>query len=98
MRVTDVKVRRISTESRMKAVVSITFDDMFAVHDIKVIQGEKGLFVAMPSKRMTNGEYKDIAHPISVETRKMVESVVLDAYQEALSKMEEEQQEQVVGL
>ena len=72
----------------MKAIVSITFDDAFAVHDIKVVEGDKGLFVAMPSKRMPDGEYKDIAHPISSEVREMIQSAVLKEYEAALAELE----------
>lgn len=68
MQITDVRVRRIEREGRMKAIVSITLDNEFVVHDIKVIDGEKGLFIAMPSRRSTDGEYRDIAHPINSET------------------------------
>ena len=74
----------------MKAIVSITFDDAFAVHDIKVVEGDKGLFVAMPSKRMPDGEYKDIAHPISSGVREMVQSAVLKEYEVALAAAEAE--------
>lgn len=74
----------------MKAIVSITFDDAFAVHDIKVVEGEKGLFVAMPSKRMPDGEYKDIAHPISSAVREMVQDAVLRKYEAALAGAEDE--------
>ena len=69
MQVTDVRVRKIAKEGRMKAIVSITLDEEFVVHDIKVIEGDKGLFIAMPSKRTADGEYKDIAHPINASTR-----------------------------
>ena len=69
MQITDVRVRKITKEGRMKAVVSITLDNEFAIHDIKIIEGEKGLFIAMPSKKSTDGEYRDIAHPINSETR-----------------------------
>lgn len=87
MNITDIRVRKISSEGRMKAVVSVTFDDAFVVHDIKVVEGEKGLFVAMPSKRMPDGEYKDIAHPISSEVRQVVQNAVLEAYEKALGSM-----------
>lgn len=69
MRITDVRVRKMTQDSKMKAIVSITIDDEFVVHDIKVIEGEKGLFIAMPSKKASDGEYRDIAHPINSETR-----------------------------
>ena len=72
----------------MKAVVSVTFDEAFVIHDIKVVEGEKGLFVAMPSKRMPDGEYKDIAHPISSEVRAVLQNAVLEAYEKALQELE----------
>lgn len=84
MQVTDVRVRKIAKEGRMKAVVSITLDEEFVVHDIKVIEGDKGLFIAMPSKRTADGEYKDIAHPINSSTRDAIQNVILDCYQMAL--------------
>ena len=80
MTITDVRVRKITKEGKMKAVVSITLDDEFVVHDIKVIEGEKGLFIAMPSKKSADGEYRDIAHPINSDMRNMLESKVLAAY------------------
>ena len=69
MQVTDVRVRKLTKEGKMRAIVSVTFDNEFVVHDIKIIEGEKGLFIAMPSKESTDGEYRDIAHPINSETR-----------------------------
>lgn len=87
--ITDIRIRKISAEGRMKAVVSVTFDEAFVVHDIKVVEGEKGLFVAMPSKRMPDGEYKDIAHPISSEVRAVLQTAVLEAYEKALQELEE---------
>lgn len=86
MQITDVRVRRIAKEGKMKAIVSITIDGQFVVHDIKVIEGEKGLFIAMPSYRMGDGEYRDIAHPINSETRDMIQKVILDKYEEMLSE------------
>ena len=83
MHVTDVRVRRIAREGKMRAVVSITIDNVFVVHDIKVIEGEKGLFIAMPSKRSADGEYRDIAHPINSETRSMLEETILKSYEES---------------
>lgn len=80
MNITDVRVRKVAKEGKMKAVVSITIDDEFVVHDIKVIEGEKGLFIAMPSRKATDGEYRDIAHPINSDMRNMLESKVLAAY------------------
>ena len=88
MQITDVRVRRITKEGKMKAVVSITIDDEFVVHDIKVIEGEKGLFIAMPSKKATDGEYRDIAHPINSSTRENIQQIILTAYEKALSEPE----------
>jgi stage V sporulation protein G len=83
MHVTDVRVRRIAREGKMRAVVSITIDKVFVVHDIKVIEGEKGLFIAMPSKKSADGEYRDIAHPINSETRGMLEEIILKSYEDS---------------
>ena len=90
MKVTDIRIRKVNTEGRMKAIVSVTFDDAFSVHDIKVVEGDKGLFVAMPSKRMPDGEYKDIAHPISGTAREMIQSAVLQEYEAVLATAAEE--------
>lgn len=89
MEITDVRVRRMTKEGKMKAVVSVTFDQVFVVHDIKVIEGEKGLFIAMPSKKATDGEYRDIAHPITSQTRDILQSTILKAYEEELLKPSE---------
>ena len=89
MNITDVRVRKIAKEGKMKAVVSITLDDEFVVHDIKVIEGEKGLFIAMPSKKATDGEYRDIAHPINSSTRENLQRVILESYEKALEEPEE---------
>ena len=86
MQITDVRVRKVAKEGKLKAVVSITMDDEFVVHDIKVIEGEKGLFIAMPSKKAVDGEYRDIAHPINSETRERVQRMILDKYEEALNE------------
>lgn len=88
MQITDVRVRKLAKEGKMKAVVSITWDDQFVVHDIKVIEGEKGLFVAMPNRQSGNGEYRDVAHPINAETRDMVQRIILQSYEEALNQQE----------
>jgi len=85
MKITDVRIRRIAKEGKMKAIVSITLDDEFVVHDIKVIEGEKGLFIAMPSRKTTTGEYKDIAHPINSQTREQIQEMILNEYQRALT-------------
>lgn len=90
MNITDVHVRKISHEGKMKAVVSITLDDVFVVHDIKVIDGEKGLFIAMPSKKTADGEYRDIAHPINSATRQIIQTTILRAYEDALAAEEPE--------
>ena len=84
MKITDVIVRKVAKEWKRKAVVSITMDDEFVVHDIKVIEGEKGLFIAMPSKKALDGEYRDIAHPINSGTRERIQSIILSRYEEAL--------------
>ena len=84
MQITDVRVRKITKEGKMKAIVSITLDDEFVVHDIKVIEGEKGLFIAMPSKKATDGEYRDIAHPINSSTRENLQRVILESYEKAI--------------
>lgn len=83
MNITDVRVRKIAKEGKMRAVVSITIDDEFVVHDIKVIEGEKGLFIAMPSRKSPDGEYRDIAHPINTQTRDKLQKLVLEAYDKA---------------
>lgn len=83
MNITDVRVRKVTKDSKMKAVVSITIDDEFVVHDIKVIEGEKGLFIAMPSRKATDGEYRDIAHPINSDTRAKLQEIILEAYEKA---------------
>ena len=86
MKITDVRIRKIAKEGKMKAIVSITLDDEFVVHDIKVIEGEKGLFIAMPSRKTTIGEYKDIAHPINSQTREQIQEIILIEYQKALTE------------
>ena len=86
MNITDVRVRKVAKEGKMKAVVSITIDDEFVVHDIKVIEGEKGLFIAMPSRRATDGEYRDIAHPINSVTRDRIQTMILDKYQDVMAE------------
>ena len=86
MNITDVRVRRVAKERKMKAVVSITIDEEFVVHDIKVIEGEKGLFIAMPSRKATDGEYRDIAHPINSETREKIQGIILQKYEQVLAE------------
>lgn len=94
MQITDVRVRKVSKEGKMKAVVSITLDNEFVVHDIKVIEGEKGLFIAMPSRKAADGEYRDIAHPINSETRERIQNIILQKYEIAALESEEEAQAQ----
>ena len=89
MQITDVRVRKVAKEGKLKAVVSITMDEEFVVHDIKVIEGEKGLFIAMPSKKATDGEYRDIAHPINQTTRENIQGIILDRYEQALMEPDE---------
>jgi stage V sporulation protein G len=85
MKITDVRVRVIGSESRLKGVATITFDNSFVVHDIKIIEGESGVFIAMPSKKMPNGSYRDIAHPINSETRKELEDAIIAEYENVLA-------------
>ena len=84
MQITDVRIRKVEKEGKMRAVVSITIDEEFVVHEIKVIEGEKGLFIAMPSRRAADGEYRDIAHPINSQTRESIQRMILDKYQEEI--------------
>ena len=91
MRITDVRVRKVAKDGKMKAVVSITLDDEFVVHDIKVIEGEKGLFIAMPSRKASDGEYRDIAHPINSETRERIQTIILEQYEKAAAESAEEE-------
>ena len=86
MQITDVRVRKVAKEGKLKAVVSITIDDEFVVHDIKVIEGQMGLFIAMPSRKTPDGEFKDIAHPINTEAREKIQTAILEAYEKALSE------------
>ena len=88
MQITDVRVRRIEKEGKMKAVVSITIDEEFVVHDIKVIDGEKGLFIAMPSRKAADGEYRDIAHPINSDTRNKIQQIILEKYESEIAAEE----------
>ena len=88
MQITDIRVRKISKEGKMKAVVSITFDNAFVVHDIKIIEGEKGLFIAMPSRKANDGEYRDIAHPINSTTRDNIQRLILEKYKAEVENAE----------
>lgn len=82
MKITDVRVRKIASQNRMKAIASVTFDDAFVVHDIKVIESDNGLFIAMPSRKIPSGDYKDIAHPINTETREEIQAAIIAKYNE----------------
>jgi len=88
LNVTDVRIRKILSEGKMKAIVSVTIDDAFVIHDVKVVDGQNGLFVAMPSRKTPAGEFRDIAHPISQQARDIIQSKVLEKYQEVLSEQE----------
>ncbi|HHY97075.1 septation regulator SpoVG [Acholeplasma equifetale] len=90
MKVTDVRVRLVTSDSRLRGIVTVTFDDSFVVHDIRVIEGENGIFVAMPSKKMPNGGFRDIAHPIHQEMRKAVEDAIIKAYEAAVESQKQE--------
>lgn len=92
MQITDIRVRKITKEGKMKAVVSVTFDEIFVVHDIKVIEGEKGLFIAMPSRKAGDGEYRDIAHPINSEMRDKLQNEILAKYEEAVIESQKEEE------
>ena len=86
MEITDVRVRKVALDGKMRAIVSITLDNEFVVHDIKVIEGEKGVFVAMPSRKSATGEYRDIEHAINSEKRDYVQKIILEKYEEALQE------------
>ena len=88
MQITDVRIRRVEKEGKMKAVVSITIDEEFVVHDIKIIEGEKCLFITMPSRKAADGEYRDIAHPINSGTRERIQKLILEKYEETLAAEE----------
>ena len=93
MEITDVKIRKIMSDGRLIAVVSVTIDDMLAVHDIKVVQGDERLFVAMPSRKDENGVFRDIVHPIAASSRKLFEETILEAYEKQLLILEAEEKE-----
>ena len=89
MEITDIRLKKVTKEGKMKAIVSITLDNEFAVHDIKVIEGEKGLFIAMPSRKAADGDYRDIAHPINQNTRERIQSMILAEYEKVLLEEDE---------
>ncbi len=86
MNITDVRIRKLNDENKMKAVVSITFDDEFVVHDIKIIEGQNGLFIAMPSRKMGEGDFRDIAHPLVSETRNKIRDAIFEEYDKVLAQ------------
>jgi len=86
MTITDIRIRKVDSDSKMKAVLSVTFDDEIVIHDIKIIESSSGLFIAMPSRKTPNGEYKDVAHPINSEVRDRLQQTILDKYKEMLDE------------
>jgi stage V sporulation protein G len=92
MEITDVKIRKVITDGRLRAIVSLTFDNMLAVHDIKIVQGDERLFVAMPSRKDDNGVFRDIIHPISQSARNFIESEIINEYEKHLAMLELEQE------
>ncbi|MCR5486444.1 MAG: septation regulator SpoVG [Lachnospiraceae bacterium] len=88
MEITDIRIRKVEKEGKMKAIVSITLDDVFVIHDIKVIEGDKGLFIAMPSRKGADGEFRDIAHPISSEMRTMLQNMIIERYHQDIESQE----------
>lgn len=83
MTITDIRIRKVVGEGKLKAYVTVTFENCFVVHNVKVIQGESGVFIAMPSRRTKNGEYKDVAHPINTDFRALLQEQILEAYNKA---------------
>ncbi|NLM04846.1 MAG: septation regulator SpoVG [Clostridiales bacterium] len=101
MQVTDVRIRKVSSEGKMKAIVSVTFDGEFVVHDIKIIEGQNGLFIAMPSRKMGEGDFRDIAHPINSETRAKIQDAIFAEYEKVCEEneaKEESEAEEVVEV
>lgn len=96
MQITDVRLRKVNSENRMKAVASVTFDNEFVIHDIKVIESQNGLFIAMPSRKTPNGEFKDIAHPINADTRERIQKAILEAYDAPDAEVTSEESEESV--
>ncbi len=94
MNITDVRIRKITNEGKMKAVVSVTFDEEFVVHDIKIIDGQNGLFIAMPSRKVGEGDFRDIAHPLKSETRNKIKDAIFAEYEKLL---EEQDSNEIVG-
>ncbi len=93
MQITDIRIRKISSEGKMRAIVSITLDDEFVVHDIRIIEGQKGMFVAMPSRKTASGQFKDIAHPINSETRAKIQNAIINEYKKYVESTAEKAKE-----
>ena len=91
MNITDVRIRKVSDEGKMKAVVSVTFDDEFVVHDVKIIEGQNGLFIAMPSRKIGEGDFRDIAHPLLSETRTKIKEAIFAEYEKVLAEQDTEE-------
>ena len=98
MNITDIKIRKIIPEGRLRAIISITMEDMLAIHDIKVVQGDERIFVAMPSRKDENGIFRDVVHPISPEARQLIETQILDAYTRHIELMQAEAEAEEAGL
>ncbi|MBQ2824105.1 MAG: septation regulator SpoVG [Oscillospiraceae bacterium] len=98
MNITDIKIRKIIPEGRLRAIISITIEDMLAIHDIKVVQGDERIFVAMPSRKDENGIFRDVVHPISPEARQLIETQILDAYTRHIELMQAEAEAEEAGL
>ena len=98
MNITDIKIRKIIPDGRLRAIISITIDDMLAIHDIKVVQGDERIFVAMPSRKDENGIFRDVVHPISPDARQLVENQILDAYTRHIELMQAEAEAEEAGL
>ena len=94
MDITDVRIRKVNDEGKMKAIVSITFDDEFVVHDIKIIEGQNGPFIAMPSRKMSEGDFRDIAHPLVSETRNKIRDAIFEEYEKVLAQTSAEADEE----
>ena len=91
MKITDVRIKKVGNEGKLRAYVSVTFDDSFVVHNLKVIDGQSGIFVAMPSRKTTSGEFKDVAHPINSAFREILQKAVLEEYNKETEKQESEE-------
>ncbi len=98
MEITDVRIRKVAEEGKMKAIVSITFDEEFVVHDIKIIEGQNGLFIAMPSRKMSEGDFRDIAHPILSETRNKIKDAIFSEYEKTLQEQATEESVEATEL